>query len=359
MTPIAVTIAGSDSSGGAGIQADLKTFSALGVYGASVITALTAQNTKGVRAIHDVPAEFVGAQIDAVFSDLDVSAVKIGMVSQRGVIEAIAAGLARWRQMMVVLDPVMVATSGDELLAPEAREVLKRMLCPGALVITPNLPEAAALLDAPIARTEGEMREQGERLLALGPQAVLIKGGHGSGAKSVDLLIERKAFTRLAADRIATRNTHGTGRALRGGDDRRHSRRRFHVLQKPILGTVDSEYWRVLVFGALLLGSSGVHEQSMIKKKPRPGTVEPAGALRSHPRTWRRTWAAQIIEQVSPGCINLCEWSAAFRPNCQFGKVSDTVISSGTLRRIFSHRSHAQPNRRLIGGSSVSSFWSQ
>jgi hydroxymethylpyrimidine/phosphomethylpyrimidine kinase len=214
MTPIAVTIAGSDSSGGAGIQADLKTFSALGVYGASVITALTAQNTKGVRAIHDVPAEFVGAQIDAVFSDLDVSAVKIGMVSQRGVIESIAAGLARWQQTMVVLDPVMVATSGDELLAPEAREVLKRMLCPRALVITPNLPEAAALLDAPIARTEGEMREQGERLLALGPQAVLVKGGHGRGAKSVDLLIERKAFTRLAADRIATRNTHGTGCTL-------------------------------------------------------------------------------------------------------------------------------------------------
>ena len=214
MTPIAVTIAGSDSSGGAGIQADLKTFSALGVYGASIITALTAQITKGVRAIHDVPAEFVGAQIDAVFSDLDVSAVKIGMVSQRGVIEAIAAGLARWQQTMVVLDPVMVATSGDELLAPEAREVLKRMLCPRALVMTPNLPEAAALLDAPIARTEGEMREQGERLLALGPQAVLVKGGHGSGAKSVDLLIERKAFTRLAADRIATRNTHGTGCTL-------------------------------------------------------------------------------------------------------------------------------------------------
>jgi len=118
MTPIAVTIAGSDSSGGAGIQADLKTFSALGVYGASVITALTAQNTKGVRAIHDVPAEFVGAQIDAVFSDLDVSAVKIGMVSQRGVIEAIAAGLARWRQTKVVLDPVMVARSGDELPPP-------------------------------------------------------------------------------------------------------------------------------------------------------------------------------------------------------------------------------------------------
>jgi hydroxymethylpyrimidine/phosphomethylpyrimidine kinase len=213
-TPIAVTIAGSDSGGGAGIQADLKTFSALGVYGASVITALTAQNTKGVTAIHDVPAEFVAAQIDAVFSDLDVVAVKIGMVSQGAVIATIAAGLERWKQTKVVLDPVMIATSGDKLLAPDAIGVLKRLLIPRALVVTPNLPEAAALLDAPIARTEAEMRVQGERLLALGPRAVLVKGGHGSGAESVDLLIEPGACTRLAADRIATRNTHGTGCTL-------------------------------------------------------------------------------------------------------------------------------------------------
>jgi hydroxymethylpyrimidine/phosphomethylpyrimidine kinase len=214
MTPIAVTLAGSDSGGGAGIQADLKTFSALGVYGASVITALTAQNTKGVTAIHDVPAEFVAAQIDAVFSDLDVSAVKIGMVSQRGVIETIAAGLARWRQSRVVLDPVMIATSGDKLLAPDAIDVLKRVLMPRALVVTPNLPEAAALLDAPVADTETAMRAQGERLLALGARAVLIKGGHAAGAESVDLLIEPAAFTRLAADRVATANTHGTGCTL-------------------------------------------------------------------------------------------------------------------------------------------------
>ena len=214
MTPIAVTLAGSDSGGGAGIQADLKTFSALGVYGASVITALTAQNTKGVTAIHDVPAEFVAAQIDAVFSDLEVSAVKIGMVSQRGVIETIAAGLERWRQSQVVLDPVMIATSGDKLLAPDAIDVLKRVLMPRALVVTPNLPEAAALLDAPIADTETAMRTQGERLLALGARAVLIKGGHAAGAESVDLLIEPAAFTRLAADRVATANTHGTGCTL-------------------------------------------------------------------------------------------------------------------------------------------------
>ena len=214
MTPIALTIAGSDSGGGAGIQADLKTFSALGVYGASVITALTAQNTKGVTAIHDVPADFVAAQMDAVLSDLAVGAVKIGMVSQRAVIEAIAAGLERWRQSKVVVDPVMIATSGDKLLAADAIDVLKRVLIPRALVVTPNLPEAAALLDQPIARNEAEMREQGERLLGLGPQAVLIKGGHGSGAESVDLLIGSDTFARLAADRIVTENTHGTGCTL-------------------------------------------------------------------------------------------------------------------------------------------------
>jgi hydroxymethylpyrimidine/phosphomethylpyrimidine kinase len=158
MTPIAVTIAGSDSGGGAGIQADLKTFSALGVYGASIITALTAQNTRGVVAIHDVPAEFIAAQMDAVFSDLDVDAVKIGMVSQRAAIGAIAAGLERWRQTRVVLDPVMIATSGDRLLAADAVELLKRLLMPRAVVITPNLPEAAALLDGSMARDEWEVR---------------------------------------------------------------------------------------------------------------------------------------------------------------------------------------------------------
>ena len=214
MTAIALTIAGSDSGGGAGIQADLKTFSAMGVYGASVVTALTAQNTKGVSAIHDVPAAFVAAQMDAVFSDLDVGAVKIGMVSQRGVIEAIAAGLARGRQYKGVFDPVMIATSGDKLLAPDAIEVLKRVLIPLALVITPNLPEAAALLGAPVARNETEMREQGERLLALGARAALIKGGHGEGADSVDLLIGQGTVLRLGAKRIATKNTHGSGCTL-------------------------------------------------------------------------------------------------------------------------------------------------
>jgi len=213
-TPIAVTIAGSDSSGGAGIQADLKTFSALGVYGATVITALTAQNTRGVSAIFDVPAHVVEEQIAAVFSDLDVGAVKIGMLSQPSVIEAVAAGLARYKQTNVVLDPVMVATSGDRLLATEAVAVLTRVLIPRALIVTPNLPEAAALLDAPVARSESDMRAQAERLLALGPKAVLIKGGHMDSAESVDLLVTETAFARLAAERVKTSNTHGTGCTL-------------------------------------------------------------------------------------------------------------------------------------------------
>ena len=214
MTPIAVTIAGSDSGGGAGIQADLKTFSALGVYGASVIAALTAQNTKGVTGIHDVPPEFVTAQIDAVFSDLEVDAVKLGMLSNARVITAVAEGLKRHKPSNVVLDPVMVATSGDRLLKADAVDNLRTLLIPLALVITPNLPEAAALLDAPVATDEAAMRAQGERLLAIGAKAVLMKGGHASGSESVDLLVEAGGVTRLPGPRFDTRNTHGTGCTL-------------------------------------------------------------------------------------------------------------------------------------------------
>jgi hydroxymethylpyrimidine/phosphomethylpyrimidine kinase len=214
MTAIAVTVAGSDSSGGAGIQADLKTFAALGVYGASVITALTAQNTQGVRAIHDVPADFVAAQIDAVFSDLEVSAVKIGMLSQAAIIETVAQGLGRHRARKIVLDPVMVATSGDRLLAADAVESLRKLLIPRALVVTPNLPEAAALTGASVARNEQEMEIQARELLALGARNVLIKGGHGSGDESVDLLVGEGEVLRLSARRVDTKNTHGTGCTL-------------------------------------------------------------------------------------------------------------------------------------------------
>jgi hydroxymethylpyrimidine/phosphomethylpyrimidine kinase len=212
--PVALTIAGSDSSGGAGVQADLKTFAALGVYGASVITALTAQNTTGVSGIHPVPADFVTAQIDAVFSDLDVKAVKIGMVAQRPVIDAIVAGLARWSPKHVVLDPVMVATSGDHLLAPDAVEALRTKLIPQASLVTPNLPEAAALLQEEVAASEAAIERQGQRLLAVGCRAVLIKGGHGQGTESIDYLFDGKGTTALAAPRVATKNTHGTGCSL-------------------------------------------------------------------------------------------------------------------------------------------------
>ncbi|CAA0098696.1 Hydroxymethylpyrimidine/phosphomethylpyrimidine kinase [Starkeya nomas] len=213
-TPIAVTIAGSDSGGGAGIQADLKTFSALGVYGASVITALTAQNTLGVTGIHDVPPAFIAAQIDAVFSDLAVDAVKIGMLSRPEAIEAVAAGLARHGQSTVVLDPVMIAASGDRLLVPEAVESLRSLLLPRALLITPNLPEAAALLDEAPAENLAQVRGQAERLKALGPRAVLIKGGHGEGPESTDVLLDEGGFFELSAPRVSTRNTHGTGCTL-------------------------------------------------------------------------------------------------------------------------------------------------
>jgi hydroxymethylpyrimidine/phosphomethylpyrimidine kinase len=212
--PIALTIAGSDSSGGAGIQADLKTFAALGVYGASVITALTAQNTTGVSGIHPVPADFVTAQIDAVFGDLDVAAVKIGMMAQPTTVEAIVAGLARWSPKHVVLDPVMVATSGARLLAADAVAALRTRLIPRAFLITPNLPEAAALLDQPVAASEAAIERQGQRLLAMGCHAVLIKGGHGQGPESIDYLISASGTLALAAPRIATRHTHGTGCSL-------------------------------------------------------------------------------------------------------------------------------------------------
>jgi hydroxymethylpyrimidine/phosphomethylpyrimidine kinase len=212
--PIALTIAGSDSSGGAGIQADLKTFAALGVYGASVITALTAQNTRGVSGIHPVPADFVTAQLDAVFEDLDVKSVKIGMVAQAATIETIAAGLSKWSPAHVVLDPVMVATSGDHLLASDAVDALRTRLIPLASLVTPNLPEAAALLGEPQAQDEAAIESQGRKLLAMGCAAVLIKGGHGQGSESVDYLFSSAGTVALAAARIATVNTHGTGCSL-------------------------------------------------------------------------------------------------------------------------------------------------
>ena len=214
MTAIAVTIAGSDSGGGAGIQADLKTFSALGVYGASVLTALTAQNTLGVSAVHDVPADFVKAQFDAVYGDLAVKATKIGMLSRPVVIETVAAGLAAHETGPVVLDPVMVAASGDPLIADEAVDVLRSVLLPKADLITPNLHEAARLLGASVAADRAAMERQAQALLGLGSSAVLLKGGHGGGAEAADLLLSKDGSRWYTAPRIATKNTHGTGCTL-------------------------------------------------------------------------------------------------------------------------------------------------
>lgn len=213
-SPIALTIAGSDSSGGAGIQADLKTFSAFGVYGASVITALTAQNTRGVRAVHPVPPSFVVAQAEAVLDDLEVDAVKTGMLAERAIVEAVADVLERWPQIVVVVDPVMVATSGDMLLAPDAVAAVRSRLMPRATLLTPNLPEAAALLGTQIAADEAQMIAQGQALLAAGARAVLMKGGHGEGRTAVDVLVTPTGTLRVESLRIDTPHTHGTGCTL-------------------------------------------------------------------------------------------------------------------------------------------------
>ncbi len=215
MTAIAVTIAGSDSGGGAGIQADLKSFSANGVYGASILTALTAQNTLGVTAIHDVPTDFVRAQMDAVYSDLSVKATKIGMLSQVSIIKEVAEGLNRHKTGPVVLDPVMVAASGDPLLANSAVASLISELVPMADIITPNLHEAARMLEGDVAVSETEMLDQSRKLTDLGAKAVLLKGGHGESAESADLFLSAEGDVLwLRKERIATENTHGTGCTL-------------------------------------------------------------------------------------------------------------------------------------------------
>lgn len=214
-TPITLTIAGSDSGGGAGIQADIKAISATGGYACSVITALTAQNTQGVSGILNVAPEFVAQQLDAVFSDLDIKAVKIGMLSDASIIRTVAAKLRQYQPKHLVVDPVMVATSGDLLLQEEAISTLKSDLLPMADVITPNLPEAAALLGATIPQNEKEMTSMIEGLRQIGSQSVLLKGGHlEQDNNSTDLLILADDVIRMTTPRIATPNTHGTGCTL-------------------------------------------------------------------------------------------------------------------------------------------------
>jgi len=214
MTPaIALTIAGSDSGGGAGIQADLKTFSALGVYGASVLTAVTAQNTRGVSAIETLSPQIVTAQIEAVLSDLGVGAIKIGMVANAAIAAAVGDAMQAHGQRPV-LDPVMVATSGDRLLAADAVADLRERLLPLCQLVTPNLPEAAMLAGDAMARSESEMERQAETILRLGAGAVLIKAGHGTGTTADDLLFDGRSVRRFAAPRLQTRNDHGTGCTL-------------------------------------------------------------------------------------------------------------------------------------------------
>ena len=212
--PIALTIAGSDSGGGAGIQADLKAFSALGVYGASVVTAITAQNTQAVTDVHEIPVSTIAAQIEAVFDDLDIQAVKIGMLSSVPIIETVAKGL-RDKNVAVVLDPVMVAKSGDKLLRDDAIDALKAELLPLATVLTPNIPEAATLTGQADGLSEESLKQQGQQIVAMGAKAVLMKGGHAEGAQCTDLLIDATGINlSLTAERIATQNTHGTGCTL-------------------------------------------------------------------------------------------------------------------------------------------------
>lgn len=214
--PVALTVAGSDPSGGAGIQADLKTFSALGAYGTAVLTALTAQSTRGVTGIHTVPPAFVRQQIDTLLDDVDVDAVKVGMLAGAPTIAAVGEVLAARRATLpvVVLDPVMVATSGSRLLAEDAVAPMRDLL-PVASVITPNLPEAAVLLGTEPARDLTGMRAQAAALRDLGARAVLLKGGHLAGTPdAVDLWLDEDGERLLRQPRVPTRNTHGTGCSL-------------------------------------------------------------------------------------------------------------------------------------------------
>ncbi len=214
-TPVALTIAGSDPSAGAGIQADLKTFSALGVYGATVITALTAQNTMGVSAVHVPPADFFRAQLTSVLNDLNVQAIKIGMLANESIIHTVAEVLEQIYTGPVILDPVMVATSGDRLLQPEAEKALKEVLLPKSDLLTPNLAEASCLLDKKTAESNLEAQRQLDELLELGPAAVLLKGGHSKGEYAIDYLKQKgQEVIELSTKRINTRNTHGTGCTL-------------------------------------------------------------------------------------------------------------------------------------------------
>jgi hydroxymethylpyrimidine kinase/phosphomethylpyrimidine kinase len=214
MIPNVLSIAGSDPSGGAGIQADLKTFSALGCYGMAVLTALTAQNTSRVFAVHTPPPEFVAQQIDAIFADVKVAAVKIGMLGTGAIAEAVADRLTRHKPPFVVLDPVLAATSGDSLGTPDLVAVIRDKLLPQVTLITPNLAEAAQLTARAMAQDIDGMADQARRLATSGANAVLVKGGHLPGPEACDLLVDGAGEHLFRAARVTTKNTHGTGCTL-------------------------------------------------------------------------------------------------------------------------------------------------
>ena len=207
--PKAMTIAGSDSGGGAGIQADLKTFAALGVYGASTLTAITAQNTVAVTAVHELPTDLIQAQIDAVVTDIGVDAVKTGMLSSAAIVAAVAAALQKHAISNLVVDPVMIAKSGDALLRSDAVAALRTHLLPLAAVVTPNIPEAETLTGQSI-QTDADTRRAAAQILEMGPRSVVVKGGHRAGP-AVDLFYDGVQFQEFTAPRIDTKNTHGTG----------------------------------------------------------------------------------------------------------------------------------------------------
>lgn len=214
-TPIVLTIAGSDSGGGAGIQADIKAISATGGYACSVITAITSQNTHGVSAIHPIPLEHIESQLDAVFTDLNIVAVKVGMLADSEIIKVVADKIRQYQPKHLVVDPVMVATSGDLLLETNAISILKQELLPLADLITPNLPEGAALIGGAVPQDEDQMGAMISELRALGAKAVLLKGGHlEKDDDSNDLLIMAESSELISAKRVATKNTHGTGCTL-------------------------------------------------------------------------------------------------------------------------------------------------
>lgn len=213
MIPRALTIAGSDSGGGAGIQADLKTFTAYNVFGMSVLTSITAQNTVGVTGVHDLPAEFVAQQLDAVASDIGIDAAKTGMLSNREIIETLAERIKHHRIEKLVVDTVMRAKSGDPLLRPDAQEAFISLMLPLALVATPNVQEAEAISGTKISSLD-DKREAARRIVDKGAKSVLVKGGHLDENKSIDVFYDGDSFVLFEAERIPTKNTHGTGCTL-------------------------------------------------------------------------------------------------------------------------------------------------